>query len=134
MRSTALLALLPCLATLATTSAHPHQAKHSHHDDHHPSSKVRKSLSFGPSHSHAQYEVLSEPFVAAASLTGDVDPKVIGAQWIADKVGGEEGVSFYLRPDVSRYSLDTGLYTHDRPIPTLAPLSPTSMPGSSSTA
>ncbi|RXK40919.1 extracellular elastinolytic metalloproteinase [Tremella mesenterica] len=103
MRSTALVALLPLLATLSTASPH-----HKHH--HHSFGKQRKTLSFGPTHKHATFEVAPETFVVSADFEGEIDATEVAKRWIADKVGGQEGVSFYLRSD--SYTDPRTLVTH----------------------
>jgi hypothetical protein len=103
MRSTALIALLPLLATLAT--ARPHDHHHSHkHDRDHGLQRQRKTLSFGPKHGHASFETIDTPVVPLGIDVGgliDVDPKEVARAFIAHKIGGNEGESFYLREDVS---------------------------------
>jgi hypothetical protein len=99
MRTTALISLLPLLATLPSTLARPHH----HHDKsvktHH---RVRKSLAFGPAHPHASFEVLEEPMaVLSFDQHGEVDVKEIAKVFIEGKLQGD-GVGFYLRDDVSR--------------------------------
>lgn len=100
MRSSALIALLPLLATLSI--AHPH-----HHHSHHRHSS-RKTLGFGPSHKHATFELLSvEPVNGEISIQGlsEIDVKTVASRFIGDKIGSGEGVGYYIRPDVSPPSL-----------------------------
>jgi extracellular elastinolytic metalloproteinase len=107
MRSTALIALLPLLATLAT--ARPHDHHHGHKHDNGPNGpsglqRQRKTLSFGPKHGHASFETIDTPVVPLGIDVGglvDVDPKEVARAFIAHKIGGNEGESFYLREDVS---------------------------------
>lgn len=95
MRSSALIALLPVLATLS--QARPHH----HHSHHHQS---RKTLGFGPSHKHATFELLPiEPVDDEARIQGlsEVDVKEVASRFIEAKIGAGNGVGFYIRPDVS---------------------------------
>lgn len=96
MRTSALIALLPLLANVA--SAHPH---HKHDRSVRGSNRVRKSLSFGPTHSHASFEVLEQPIVVQSFTEGEVDAKRVASQFIAEKVGAGEGEGFFIRDDVS---------------------------------
>lgn len=91
MRSTALIALLPFLASFATAAPSSPIKR-----DIHP---VRKSLSFGPSHSHATYETLDLGAVPEVGLNEFVDVKETARRFIAEKLGSADG--FYIRPDVS---------------------------------
>jgi extracellular elastinolytic metalloproteinase len=93
MRVSALLALLPALATLAsaapTTSAAP-----------------RKSLSFGPSHPHHKFESFPDTpaFIKRAI---EEDPKRAAAKFIAHRTGATEGEGFFIREDVSASILES---------------------------
>jgi extracellular elastinolytic metalloproteinase len=99
MRPSALIALLPFLATFAT--AHP-QPAHSHGNLNGVSHRERKTLSFGPTHAHASFEVVDTPVVSPhVAGVDDVDPKDVAKQFIAHQVGGKEGEAFYIREDVS---------------------------------
>ncbi|KAK8847507.1 hypothetical protein IAR55_005365 [Kwoniella newhampshirensis] len=115
MRTSALISLLPLLATL--TVARPHKgAQHDHSiSSHH---QPRKSLSFGPTHSHASFEVLEEPLtiaiVQASGLLGDVDVREVAKTFIASKVEGEEGQAFYIRDDTYTDSRTGVTYVHAR--------------------
>lgn len=92
MRVSALVALLPALATLAAAAPHPTASK-----------GVRKSLSFGPEHAHAKFESYpSSTGLHARAL--DEDPKRTAAKFIAEKVGAREGEGFFIRDDVSVFS------------------------------
>jgi len=93
MRSSALIALLPLLATLATAAPSPSPRS---------TYPIRKSLSFGPKHSHAKYEVLELGPVPEVGLTDFVDVKDVAKRFIAERVGGED--RFYIRPDVSGWT------------------------------
>lgn len=97
MRTSALLALLPLLANLA--AARPHNTEHDHslHQVHH----VRKSLSFGPAHIHASFEVVDEPLAVHGLHRRDVNVKEVAKKFIREKMGSEDGVGFYIRGDVS---------------------------------
>jgi extracellular elastinolytic metalloproteinase len=96
MRVSALLALLPALATLAsaapTTSAAP-----------------RKSLSFGPSHPHHKFESFPDTpaFIKRAI---EEDPKRAAAKFIAHRTGATEGEGFFIRED--SYTDPRTLVTH----------------------
>ena len=90
MRSAALIALLPLLAGIATAAPSPAIR------DVRP---MRKSLSFGPSHSHATYETLELSPLSEVALSDYVEPTEVARRFIADKVGGDD--RFYIRPDVS---------------------------------
>jgi extracellular elastinolytic metalloproteinase len=95
MRSAALISLLPFLATLATARPSPSSQSVDTSD------RLRKSLSFGPTHSHASFEIVNE--LAEVGLLGEgeeVDPVKVAKGFLSKRVG-EEGDSFYLRPDVS---------------------------------
>jgi extracellular elastinolytic metalloproteinase len=95
MRTAALLPLLPFLATLAVARPHSHHALNK-------ADRLRKSLSFGPSHSHASFEIVDSPIeYGLLSLNGEVDAKEVAKAFLSENVGGEEGDSFYIRPDVS---------------------------------
>lgn len=105
MRSSALIALLPFLAT--ATSARP---SHSHHHHDHTHAHVRKSLSFGPAHPHASFELLHHAPADAsaaegsfASIATEVDVKQVARAFISERVGGDEGEGYYIRDDVSCY-------------------------------
>lgn len=91
MRVSALVALLPALATLAAAAPHPTASK-----------GVRKSLSFGPEHAHAKFESYPSTGLHARAL--DEDPKRTAAKFIAGKVGAREGEGFFIRDDVSVFS------------------------------
>jgi extracellular elastinolytic metalloproteinase len=95
MRVAALFALLPALASLAA-AAPTASNSHSHS---HAATRVRKSLSFGPAHHHASYEVdPDQPF----SLKRDhADPVRAAAAFIQHQIGAGEGTGFYIREDVS---------------------------------
>ncbi|ORY21288.1 extracellular elastinolytic metallo proteinase precursor [Naematelia encephala] len=96
MRTAALVALLPFLASLATARPHDKGGMGMGKGMAH----VRKSLSFGPKHDHAFFSVLDEPAVLPQSLTGELpDPIEVAKAFIARQVGGEEGEAFYLRED-----------------------------------
>lgn len=96
MRTTALIALLPFLATLVTSRPHHPGHDHSAHRAHH----TRKSLSFGPKHSHASFEFVDEP-VSVRGMGLPVDVKEVARNFIGFRVGGQEGETFYIRDDVS---------------------------------
>ncbi|KAL7422859.1 hypothetical protein Q5752_002156 [Cryptotrichosporon argae] len=96
MRSAALIALLPLLAT-SSVVAHKHGHEHgSHHVGH-----VRKSLSFGPAHAHASFDIVDPATQVAATLFTDepVDARAVAARFIADRLGKAEGEGFYIRED-----------------------------------
>lgn len=131
MRSTTLIALLPLLAA-TNTFAHPHHppsqsqsSSHSHDDEsitiretirdilaHHSRSErtTRKSLNFGPVHSHARFITPSpsESSVVQLGFQGqgqgdwtikDVARGVVrGIQGLEEAVEGED---YYIRKDVS---------------------------------
>ncbi len=97
MRTTALLTLLPLLATLSL--ARPHQPGHDH--SLHRSHRIRKSLSFGPTHSHASFEVIDEPVAVQSLLVGEVDVKEVAKRYIGERIGSGDGEGFYIREDVS---------------------------------
>jgi len=90
MRSAALIALLPLLAGVATAAPSPAIR------DVRP---MRKSLSFGPQHSHATYETLELSPLPEVGSADFVEPKEVARRFIADKVGGDD--RFYIRSDVS---------------------------------
>lgn len=97
MRSSALIALLPLLATL--TAARPH-----HHDHKHSASRTRKSLSFGPVHSHASFEVLTEDahVIEPRRLKDElIDVMQVAQTFLRSQLGTQEGEGFYIREDVS---------------------------------
>lgn len=97
MRSSALIALLPFLATL--TAARPH-----HHEDKHSASRTRKSLSFGPAHSHASFEVLDDAvhvFEPRGLIDEPIDVKRVAQTFLGSQLGAQEGEGFYIREDVS---------------------------------
>ncbi len=100
MRTSALLALLPLLVSLAT--ARPYHSGHDHSV--HRAHRIRKSLSFGPTHSHASFEVIDEPVTPQGLRSGDVDVKEVARRFIGEKVGAGEGDGFYIREDVSSAS------------------------------
>lgn len=91
MRSSALLSLLPILATLPlATVAHSHH-KHSH------GISQRKSLSFGPSLGHATYSTELVDAAAIASLAGgEIDVRQVAIDYIKTQVGDD----FFVRDDV----------------------------------
>lgn len=109
MRSSALIALLPILATLSL--ARPHHQHHSHHRH------SRKTLGFGPTHSHATFELL--PLEADGEFRTqelrDVDVMEVANAFIQEKIGSGPGVGFYIRPDVSGSSSDTETQLTSRP-------------------
>ncbi|WVR04708.1 hypothetical protein IAU60_001719 [Kwoniella sp. DSM 27419] len=95
MRSAALITLLPFLATLGLTSGRPHA--HVQDTSIGPVPRDRKSLSFGPVHSHATFETVdASAYTTTASLDGEVDVKHVATAFLNKRVG--EG-SFYLRDD-----------------------------------
>jgi extracellular elastinolytic metalloproteinase len=94
MRSAALIALLPFLATFAAAAPSPHTRDVQH---------TRKSLSFGPKHHHAVFETLEVDAVPEIGLNQFVDPKDVARRFIAQKLGSED--AFYIRPDVSGLDL-----------------------------
>lgn len=98
MRTSALIALLPFLATLPA-QARPHPSDHVRAVD--QQGYIRKSLSFGPRHDHASFEVLDVQPVDQVMGLREIDAKEVAKAFIAHKVGGGEGVSFYIREDVS---------------------------------
>ncbi|OCF58674.1 extracellular elastinolytic metalloproteinase [Kwoniella mangroviensis CBS 10435] len=92
MRPSALLAVLPLLATTPLILARPT------YDDV-PQVRERKSLSFGPVHKHHSFQVIDEPPVAVSALLNEpVDYKDVASTFIAKKVG-PEGEAFYIRED-----------------------------------
>lgn len=103
MRSSALIALLPLLATLSV--ARPSH----HHNHHHPS---RKTVGFGPSHKHATFELLpidsANDEVRIQALT-EVDVREVASRFIESKIGAGEGVGYYIRSDVSVFISLTAL-------------------------
>ncbi|WWD21598.1 hypothetical protein CI109_106084 [Kwoniella shandongensis] len=109
MRTSALISLLPLLATLAI--ARPHDKNHS------IQSQSRKSLSFGPTHAHASFEVLDEPITivqASGFVDGEVDVKEVAKAFIASKVEGEDGTAFYIRDDTYTDARTGVTYVHAR--------------------
>ncbi|OWZ33300.1 extracellular elastinolytic metalloproteinase [Cryptococcus neoformans c45] len=95
MRSSALIALLPFLATL--TAARPR-----HHEDKHSASRTRKSLSFGPAHSHASFEVLDDAvhvFEPRGLIDEPIDVKRVAQTFLGSQLGAQEGEGFYIRED-----------------------------------
>ena len=106
MRPAVLFALLPLLATNAI--ARPHQSGHDHSV--HKSHRIRKSLSFGPIHKHASFEVAEEPELSYGFLAREeVDIHEVAKRFIGEKVGVEEGKGFYIREDVNSF---TRIYTY----------------------
>jgi len=97
MRVAALVALLPALATLG--SAHP--TAQSGRDVATDNITSRKSLSFGPHHRHATFEVDPAHPSSHHSFKRDADPKRVASSFIASKIGAAEGEGFYIREDVS---------------------------------
>ena len=95
MRSTALLALLPFLVNVAT--ARPHQTGHDHSV--HRSHRIRKSLAFGPTHSHASFELIDDAVVGQG--LGTMDTIEVAKMFISERLNITEGEGFYLRGDVS---------------------------------
>ncbi|WRT64652.1 uncharacterized protein IL334_001586 [Kwoniella shivajii] len=94
MRTSALLAILPLLATSTLTLARPT------YDDV-PQVRERKTLSFGPVHKHHSFKVVDEPIIVSRSslLSESVDPREVASKFIEDKIGGSEGDAFYIRDD-----------------------------------
>lgn len=85
MKQSALIALLPVLASLAPALAHPHKQHHGHHahDDHHSAApSQRKSLGFGLAHPHAEYRVLDAQGDGVRPLVSLMDgsPRVAAAE------------------------------------------------------
>ncbi|WWC68087.1 uncharacterized protein I206_102006 [Kwoniella pini CBS 10737] len=97
MRSAALIAILPLLAT---TLARPT------YDDV-PVVRERKSLSFGPVHKHHSYQIIDESPLAPSLLDDPVDIKDVARRFIEERFG-LEGESFYIRED-SHTDASTGL-------------------------
>ncbi|WVQ83171.1 hypothetical protein IAT38_005310 [Cryptococcus sp. DSM 104549] len=93
MRTSALIPLLPFLATLA--QARPHHS----HDSSSAPQRARKSLSFGPAHPHASFHVLENPpQVQVQGLVDEpVDVKQVAKAFIGGRLGGDDG--FYIRED-----------------------------------
>lgn len=97
MRSSALLSLLPILATLPLSVL-----AHSHHGHHGHSASARKSLAFGPALSHAKYStnVVDGPTSVMGGnigADGQIDVKQVAIDYIRAQVGND----FFVRPDVS---------------------------------
>ena len=78
MRNAALLALLPLLVKGLAT---------------------RKSLSFGPSHSHATFETFQHAPVEFVSLSSS-SPRDVAGRWLDAKLGFTDGEDYYIRDDV----------------------------------
>jgi extracellular elastinolytic metalloproteinase len=93
MKSAALVALLPLLATLSTALPSPPAPR----DE--VTGHVRKSLSFGPKHDHARFEILEVGPVSEVGLLEHVDVNEVARRFIGEKLGGVDG--FYIRDDVS---------------------------------
>ncbi|WWC86773.1 uncharacterized protein L201_001652 [Kwoniella dendrophila CBS 6074] len=92
MRTSALLAVLPFLATTSLTLARPTY-------DNVPLVRERKSLSFGPTHKHHTFHVIDEPPVAHSALLNEpLDYKDVASRFIAKRMG-PEGEAFYIRED-----------------------------------
>lgn len=94
MRTAALLTLLPFLAGVATAA--PSSA-------HRTPNPIRKSLSFGPSHSHASFEALELASIPEIGLSEAVEPQEVAKRFLVNKLGSSDG--FYIRPDVSFMTL-----------------------------
>jgi extracellular elastinolytic metalloproteinase len=96
MRSSALIALLPFLAT-ASVQARPHNHHHTHHRDH-SSANVRKSLSFGPAHPHATFEVIhhdrEEVVGVEVNGLGEVDVMQAARDFLDDRAKALEGEGY----------------------------------------
>ena len=105
MRTSALLSLLPLLVGLAT--ARPHEPGHDHSS--HRSRHIRKSLSFGPAHAHASFDILDDEPLVKGLLSDEVDVKEVARRFIGQRVGSGEGEGFYIRDDVSTRSPVTPL-------------------------
>ncbi|WVF69654.1 hypothetical protein IAT40_004433 [Kwoniella sp. CBS 6097] len=100
MRTSALVTLLPFLATLTLSAARPHHSSSSSNDR--PEPIERRSLSFGPVHSHATFETVDfdgdEAGTHLAQLSDDVDFADVARRYLVEKVG-VEGMEYYFRPD-----------------------------------
>ncbi|ODO08638.1 extracellular elastinolytic metalloproteinase [Cryptococcus wingfieldii CBS 7118] len=96
MRTSALIALLPFIATTAV-------ARPCHSEESTPASlRARKSLSFGPSHSHAKFELVDEPASPdfTTLLAGQsFQAKDVVAAFLESKLGFREGSEYYIRDD-----------------------------------
>jgi len=91
MRTSALIPLLPLLATLAIARPNPQKGLTK-------ADRLRKSLSFGPSHSHASFEIVDVPVESGFTGT-QANIEEVAKRFLGEKIGGEEGESFYIRPD-----------------------------------
>lgn len=125
MRSSALIALLPLLAT---GYARPHDAD-SGRNGHHRHS-LRKSLGFGPVHKHASFESVPLAPLSDVEVLGlvETDPVEVAKDFIKRQVGQEFGEGFYIREDVSgsqsvicQYLCPSSTLTN-RPIPIARPV------------
>ena len=98
MRTSALIALLPLLAT--GIQARPHHHAHEHGHGRH---SLRKSLGFGPVHKHASFESLALDPLSEVELQGltERDPVAVAKEFIERQLGSDAGDGFYIRQDVS---------------------------------
>ncbi|WVO16637.1 hypothetical protein L204_104316 [Cryptococcus depauperatus] len=93
MRTSALISLLPLLATLC--EARPHARESGRQGG-------RKSLSFGPAHPHASFELVDESvhILQTRSFSDEpIDPKQVAQDFLIDKLGDVNGDVFYIRDD-----------------------------------